>query len=358
MEYNKKYFLGANSCEGFVSHFEDSYKAEEGFNVYIIKGGPGTGKSSLLKRIAAKALEKDFAVELCPCSSDPDSLDSIIIPALKSVLLDGTAPHIVEPKYPGVCEEIVNLGELWDAEKLKGNREKIMLTTAQNKLLHKRASAYLSALGAIIRDNIALQRSATDIKKTVAYAEALSKKLLKKKGYYGGEEVRFLSGITPKGIVSYPKTVTEHYKNILVIRDKIGGVSSIICDTFRKNALNCGYDILTLKSSFLPSSICEHILVPELSLALVTENCFISFDCDARRIHSRRFTDSATLLGFKNRMSFNKKLGTELLKSATKTLADAKISHDILEEFYINAMDFSTIETVLKKLEEKIFINC
>ncbi len=357
MEFNKTYFLGANSCEGFVSHFEDSYLAEDGFNVYIIKGGPGTGKSSLLKCIAKKALGKGFSVDLCPCSSDPDSLDGIVIPHLKTVLLDGTAPHTLDPKYPGVCEEIVNLGELWDSEKLKLEREKIMLTSAENKLLHKKASAYLSALGTILRDNRALQLGATDTKKVIAFAEALSKKHLKKKGYCGSEQVKFLSGITPKGVVSYPKTITSSYENLIIIRDKIGGISSIVCDVFRENAIKSGYDIITYKSPFLPSSMYDHIVIPELSLALVSENTYVSFESDSRRIHSRRFTDNSALQKLKNRLNFNKKLGTELLKEAIRTLHLAKSSHDILEKFYIDAMDFSKIKTVEKKLEEKIFTN-
>lgn len=358
MENFKKYFLGANSCEKFVSHFSDCYLPEQNFNVYVIKGGPGTGKSSLLKRIGSRALDKGLQVDLCPCSSDPDSLDGLVLPQLKTVLLDGTAPHVVEPKYPGVCEEIVNLGQFWDSEKLKENKEKIMLVAAENKLYHKRASAYLSALGVIMRENLAIQQSATDIKKVTAFAETLCKKNLKAKGFYGSEEVRFLSAITPKGVVSYPKTIEGSCENLVIIRDNKGFVCSLICEIFRKNALSCGYDIISYKSPFLPSSIYEHIVIPELSLAVVCENTYISFESKLRRIHSRRFTDNTVLSRFKNHLFFNKKMGTELLKGAVGTLRLAKLSHDRLERFYIDAMDFSKTETLINVLEQKIFKNC
>ncbi len=358
MENFKKYFLGANSSEKFVSHFGDCYLAEQGYNVYIIKGGPGTGKSSLLKRIGSKALDKGLKADLCPCSSDPDSLDGLILPQLKTVLLDGTAPHVVEPKYPGVCEEIVNLGQFWDSEKLKNNKEKIMLFSAENKLYHKKASAYLSALGVIIRENLALQQSAADIKKITAFTEALCKKHLKAKGFYGFEQVRFLSAVTPKGVVSYPKTIEDSCENLVIIRDNKGFISSLICEIFRKNALDKGYDIISYKSPFLPSSIYEHIVIPELSLAVVTENSYISYSSAIRRIHSRRFTDNNVLSRFKNHLLFNKKMGTELLKGAVATLSLAKISHDKLESFYVDAMDFSKAEKLTLSLEEKIFKNC
>ena len=78
-----KYFLAANSAEGFVSHFGDCYNPYDGWRAYIIKGGPGTGKSSFMKCVVVKAVDKGYSVELCPCSSDPDSLDGVIIKDIK-----------------------------------------------------------------------------------------------------------------------------------------------------------------------------------------------------------------------------------------------------------------------------------
>ena len=46
-----KYFLGCSSPEGFHSFFGELCPTHSGGYTYIIKGGPGTGKSSLMKRI-------------------------------------------------------------------------------------------------------------------------------------------------------------------------------------------------------------------------------------------------------------------------------------------------------------------
>lgn len=48
------------------------------------------------------------------CSSDTDSLDGIASPSLKVAAIDGTAPHVIEPDYPGVYDEIINLEDFWD----------------------------------------------------------------------------------------------------------------------------------------------------------------------------------------------------------------------------------------------------
>ena len=53
------------------------------------------------------------------CSSDPDSLDGVIFPQIRACIADGTSPHVIEPRFPGAVEELVNLGDYWDEEQLR-----------------------------------------------------------------------------------------------------------------------------------------------------------------------------------------------------------------------------------------------
>ena len=71
---NMRYFLGANSRRGFYSLY-DSFPPGEASFLHIIKGGPGTGKSGFMRRLAAAAEEKGLEVETGHCSRDLDSLD-------------------------------------------------------------------------------------------------------------------------------------------------------------------------------------------------------------------------------------------------------------------------------------------
>ena len=88
-----RWFLGANSAEGFRSLYEDFCRGEGDF-LRIIKGGPGCGKSSFMRHIGEAAEKKGLEVEYILCSGDPDSLDGVYIPALRLGYADGTAPHI------------------------------------------------------------------------------------------------------------------------------------------------------------------------------------------------------------------------------------------------------------------------
>jgi ABC-type lipoprotein export system ATPase subunit len=88
------YFASANSSQGFVSYFDYVLKGAE--KVYIIKGGPGCGKSTFMKKIGEDLLEAGYDVDFVWCSADRDSLDAIVVPEMKLVMVDGTAPHVTE----------------------------------------------------------------------------------------------------------------------------------------------------------------------------------------------------------------------------------------------------------------------
>ncbi|EGL82182.1 hypothetical protein CathTA2_2313 [Caldalkalibacillus thermarum TA2.A1] len=98
-------FFGAATAEGVV-HFID--QLTEGVEVrIIIKGRPGSGKSTMLKRLAQKAEEQGLEAEVYHCGFDPNSLDMVILPQLKVAIVDGTAPHELEPDRPE--DEIVDM---------------------------------------------------------------------------------------------------------------------------------------------------------------------------------------------------------------------------------------------------------
>ena len=61
-------FLGANTPKGFVSLFDELYNPYDNTDAYIIKGGPGTGKSTLMKSVYAhfkNTIPHSEAISIC-----------------------------------------------------------------------------------------------------------------------------------------------------------------------------------------------------------------------------------------------------------------------------------------------------
>lgn len=349
------YFLAANSGQGFYSKFSESYDAHDGWKAYVIKGGPGTGKSSLMKYIAQKALILGIKVEICPCSSDPKSLDAVIFPTIKKVILDGTAPHVVEPKYPAVCEQIINLGQFWDETELEGSEKELLKLYAFNSTYHKKASQYIITAGKLISYNFGIELAATDIDKVFAFASRLAKNNIpEKKNKKPSEWVRFLGGITPEGMIFYGNTIDDMDCRKVIISDKYGAVSGIIMSVLRDAALDNGYEIITLKNEILPHDMIDHVIIPELSIAFCRENGQNKFLSDERRIHARRFIDSGELAANRQKLAFNRRVAKELLQSACDNLKKAKAVHDQMERYYIDIMDFEAMNLYALKIADKI----
>lgn len=94
---NIQYFLGGNTPSGFYSLYHQLSDPEHIRALYIIKSGPGSGKSSLMRRVGRHAQAAGLETEEVLCSGDPDSLDALILPQLGAALVDGTAPQGVVP---------------------------------------------------------------------------------------------------------------------------------------------------------------------------------------------------------------------------------------------------------------------
>lgn len=342
------YFLGTNSPFGFEGYFDNL--SGENF-CYILKGGPGTGKSTLMNGIAGEMEKRGEEVQFVHCSSDPDSLDAVVMKNKKICIADGTAPHIIEPVYPGVTECIVNLGEGWNGRKLRENSEAIIRTANENKAAHSACVRLLKGAEVMIADSRRIQKSYIDEDKLNVYAQRLANRLLKKKKNHaaGKEHKLFLSAVTPKGIVFFGDTVKALAKEIIVIDDSIGEVSSVITDEIRRKALNMGYDVISAFCPMSPHGSPEHIIIPECSLAFVRSHCACRPD-GSRTIHAKRFIDSDGLKKHRQRLAFNRKVRDELILQSVAVLKNAKKIHDELEGYYAPNMDFERV----KKIRDRI----
>ena len=86
------FFLGANSAEGFYGLYDQLLDTRL-YDLIILKGTPGCGKSTFMRRAAAALEERGLESVYIHCSGDPDSLDGVIFPAIGTAIVDGTAPH-------------------------------------------------------------------------------------------------------------------------------------------------------------------------------------------------------------------------------------------------------------------------
>lgn len=88
----RRVFPGGNTSSGFYSLHDNIIDINRNM-LYILKGMPGGGKSSMMREIGDKALKEGYSVEMHHCPSDPTSIDGVVINELKVAVIDGTLPH-------------------------------------------------------------------------------------------------------------------------------------------------------------------------------------------------------------------------------------------------------------------------
>lgn len=344
------YFLGGSSPTGFCTRFGDMIFDTQYYS-YIIKGGPGTGKSSLMKRIAEAFPDEEK--EFYYCSSDPDSLDAVIFKRRKVILADGTAPHCFDPEYPGAVQQILNLGIYWDDSALKKFKDEIISATFEYRQYHARCRRFITALSSVALDTFQIGKLALNKQKLEDFISRFTKKILPKKhsDKEGKYEFRQLSAITPNG---YLTNIPQYY-DVYLLNDSFYSGSETFIRRFAEIAVNCGYDVSISACTLWNSEFFEHLLIPELKLAFLSSNPLNALDIVPKQsINFKRFYDKSAVCERKTRLKFNKGAVKNLRDEAVQCLENAKSEHDKLEHFYISAMDFDSVNRICYSLISEI----
>ena len=350
-----QYFLGANSPSGFYSLYDQLILPETARGIYILKGGPGCGKSTLMRRVGRFLQEEGIPAEYILCSGDPDSLDAVVFPTLRVALVDGTAPHVVEPKYPGVVESYVNLGECYDKDALGDLRQEIMGCMKGYKGCYQSAYRCLGAAAEIRADVRSTLLSESLIQRLTKRADGiLSREIKPKKGTQTGQvRQRFLGAITHKGPICLYDTALAQCTRIYEFSDRYGLAHDALAHLLA-GAVRGGYDVVACPSPMSPDRL-AHLLLPELSLAFLSSTPECPFSgVPYRRIRLDSMADEEILRRNRPRLRFAQKVSAALVEEAVESLAQAKAMHDELEQLYNPHVNFDRVDQTARRIADEI----
>lgn len=351
------FFLGATTPAGFKGYFE-ALRKEPGIRMYLIKSGPGCGKATMMKRLAQQAEANGEPIERVHCASDPDSLDGVIFLNKKAAIVDATAPHVVEPDAPGADEVVVSLYHTINAGAIHPHCDEVKELFRKNAVLRSRASRYVASAGSLLLDSRRAEACSANFEKVRRYVKRLCARVLPRTDGTPSEELRLLSAITPKGIVFYKNTVEVLADRTVVFHDDYGAVSRLLLELIRAEALARGYHIITCPCAMHPEDKIDHIIIPSLRLAFLTDNRWHPVQIPGvQAVRCTRFVDRENLSGYRARLRFNERAAAELLEQAIALMAQAKSCHDELETYYRAAVDFAQVEQVTQECKAMLEID-
>ena len=132
------FFLGANSAEGFYGLYDQLLDARL-YDLIILKGTPGCGKSTFMRMIGKAAEDAGLDVEYALCSSDPASLDGVLIPGWHVAYVDGTAPHTMDVDFPAASGAYLDLGSFYDIRALRPELAHLRALKSTHQALYREA---------------------------------------------------------------------------------------------------------------------------------------------------------------------------------------------------------------------------
>ncbi|MBO5904565.1 MAG: hypothetical protein J6Q64_04225 [Clostridia bacterium] len=329
------YFAAANSGRGFISFYDDVFGKREIVRRYLIKGGPGTGKSSFMRKVAECALSLGKSVELYRCSSDPDSLDGIVIDG-SIAILDATAPHSEDTKVPGARDELVNLGAFWDSEALTRQYDRIFELNEKKAVSYKRAYRFLSACLEVEGADRLLLDSCIKKEKMRRAVHRLCENLPNGKGF--SVEPRLLDSIGMKGRVHFDSFEREARK--LYWLDDEYGIGSDFLAALVDEAMEKQCAVQVSREPISPDRLSALRFCESGVCVVIGNQKTRPMPEGAVRVNLKRFLDLEALGEVKRELRANRRLREALLSSAEGALAEAGAYHFELEKIYVACMDF------------------
>ncbi len=353
----RNYYAGGNTAKGFYSLYDSALNDLN--RLFILKGGPGTGKSSLMKSVGERMLSKGIDIEYLHCASDNQSIDGVILPKYKVGIVDGTAPHIIEPKAPGVIEEYVNLGVAWDSEKLAAHKDAIL---ALNQEISSKFQTAYETFAASLRAHDDIEEIYIS---NMDFSEAnkLTEELISL--FYGDATLnkksnvkhRFLGAATPKGAVDFIQNLTEDVEKRYFIKGRAGSGKSTMLKKIAAAGEEKGFDVEVYHCGFDPNSL-DMVIIRERGVAIFDSTApheyFPDRDTDEIVDMYERCITPGTDEKFAKDIERTTKGYKDKMKEAISYLAEAKVLRDELEAYYIAAMDFSKVEEIQEEIITKI----
>ncbi|MGI6485276.1 MAG: PRK06851 family protein [Tepidanaerobacteraceae bacterium] len=351
----KRYFPGGNTPEGYFSHYDQVISWEKANKIFIIKGGPGAGKSSFMRKIADEFLKKGIGLEFFHCSADSKSIDGLVLPEYKIALLDGTAPHVIDPKFPGCVDDIINLGDYWDEYALSQNRQKIQEVNNLYGKCYKRVYNYLKAAKIILEDIVRIYKDAVDTNAINSKTDKVINEIFKEIPYQNKmSEQRhlFASAITPDGIVHFLDCIFGDVSKRFIIKGSPGTGKSDLMKRICDNFVLKGFDVDVFHCPMEPSKI-DHLLVTELDYGFITsvKPHNISQIQQTDQIIDLDFAvDTSKVNLYKQHLDYDNELFWALIHKSVEALKEAKGLHDQMEQLYSSNIDFKKIDDIREKL--------
>jgi hypothetical protein len=346
-----KYFLGTYTPYGYYTVF-DTLISQPKFFTYILKGD-----QSASKLIETVVNDKE-PTEVFYCSAEPDCLDAAVFDDKHIILADSIKPHIFEPTVPGACQQIVNIGDIWDVISLKNRRTELEELHVGYKNCMEAVSRSLTALGSITADSFKIGKAALLIDKLDAFIGRFTRKMIPKKtdnAKKGETRYRQICAVTADG---FSVLIPSEAKEVFILSDDYFAGTDYLLKELKKIAESRGYDCVLTRSplhSIDPDEVLFSLFIPKLGIVFINSNEQNPVFCEKKKvINFKRFYDKIVISKQKGRLRFDAAALSSLSTDAYTSMKAARAVLSQIEKIYETAAEESKIAAMTENLRKAL----
>ncbi len=262
------------------------------------------------------------------------------------MLVDGTAPHTLDPLLPGAADEILNLGAFLDSSNLREHKRQIVEINNEKAYLYQSAYRYLQCAGALGTEISEAYNKITDesklaLLKEEAAAEVFPDAILRSFKKENGRRMLFTEAYTADGYCNFTDSFSDGKKVIGVIGENIRSVSSLLI-ALAAFAESIGLEVVCCCMPLYPDML-QHLIIPKLNVLIRSAVSASSRDFD-EIIDMRRLLDIEKLNACSSEIEDNGNIFDAMIDKAIKKLSEARELHRQLETYYVSSMDFGAAD--------------
>ena len=342
-------FASSHTSQGFYTFIPELM---EGLGkAYILKGPPGSGKSSLIRLIGDLMSQQGYDVEFWASAQEPVSPDGVYIPQFNAAVINGSLPRPIEPKYPGVREIIINLCEYWDQAIVDQNQREIIDSVDQADKFWSQLHSTLKEVSRVKEEIRNTNAAHLNVGKIGGLIQQLSSEIMESRS---GEKHYFAGIITEDGLMDYINEISAECTKRYIFKGPIGsGKSTVICELARE-ARQKGY-FLEYYHCGLEVDYLVMIIIRNLQLALIESgHVEVALRPGDTIVDMTRYMDDYDheLMAVQNSEAMRR--FEALLLQAQQDLGKGHQATRKIKKIYASAMDFESLDCIRQEIAQEI----
>ena len=266
-------------------------------------------------------------------------------------VVDGSEPGPLEPRYPGVTGEIINLGDCWDKDEMQAHKEQI------KSLVDTVAQGTEEAVERLREIKLAKEHlkrcwlSSLNLERLGVLVQELTREIIERQA---GERHYYGSNLTSQGMVSYIDELSLDCRKRYILTGPPGSGKSTVLAAIGEKAREKGYRVEYYHSGLNPDSL-DMVIIADLQVALIdNSNRNLSIRLSDIIINTEDYLDAPPDEEDSWEINEARRRLEGAFLQAVEVLKEVESCRKRLQRFYTRAMDFAEVDRTRARVIEEI----